>query len=34
MSAEDNKKVVLSFFENLTAGKAEAMLGQLADTAT
>lgn len=34
MSAEDNKKIVLSFFENLSAGKAEAMLGQLADTAT
>ena len=34
MSAEDNKKVVMSFFENFTAGKAEAALGQMADTAT
>ena len=34
MRAADAKKIVLSFFENLTAGKAEAMLGQLADTAT
>ena len=34
MSAEDNKKVVLSFFENFSAGKAEAALGQMADNAT
>ena len=34
MSAEDNKKVVLSFFENFSAGKTEVALGQMADTAT
>lgn len=34
MSAEDNKKVVLSFFENFSAGKVEAALGQMADNAT
>lgn len=34
MSAEDNKKIVLSFFENLSSGKAEAMLGLMADNAT
>ncbi|MBI3302160.1 MAG: nuclear transport factor 2 family protein [Deltaproteobacteria bacterium] len=34
MSAEDNKKVVLSFFENFSAGKAEAALGLMADNAT
>ena len=34
MSAEDNKKIVLSFFENLSSGKADAMLAMLADNAT
>ena len=34
MSAEDNKKVVLSFFENFSTGKAEAALAQMADNAT
>ena len=34
MSAEDNKKVVLSFFENFSAGKAEAALALMADNAT
>lgn len=34
MSAEENKKVVLSFFENFSAGKAAEALGQMADTAT
>ena len=34
MSAETNKKVVLSFFENFSAGKAEAALGLMADNAT
>lgn len=34
MSAEENKKIVLSFFENFSAGKAEAALAQMADTAT
>src|SRR5262245_56614746 len=34
MSAEDNKKFVLNFFENFSAGKAEAALGQMSDTAT
>jgi ketosteroid isomerase-like protein len=34
MSTEDNKKVVLSFFENLSAGKVDAMLGLMSDTST
>jgi hypothetical protein len=34
MSAEDNKKVVLSFFENFSAGKAETALALMADNAT
>jgi hypothetical protein len=34
MSAEANKKVVLGFFENFTAGKADAALGLMADNAT
>jgi ketosteroid isomerase-like protein len=34
MSAEDNKKIVLSFFENLSAGKAVEALGMLDDNAT
>jgi ketosteroid isomerase-like protein len=34
MSAEDNKKIVLSFFENLSSGKVEAMLALMADNAT
>jgi hypothetical protein len=34
MSAEDNKKIVLGFFENLSSGKAEAMLAMMADNAT
>jgi ketosteroid isomerase-like protein len=34
MSAEENKNVVLSFFENFSAGKVEAALAMLADTAT
>lgn len=34
MSAEDNKKIVLSFFENLSSGKAEAMLGMMSDNST
>ena len=34
MSAEENKKIVLGFFENFTAGKAEEALGAMADTAT
>lgn len=34
MSTEANKKLVLSFFENFSAGKADAFLAQIADTAT
>ena len=34
MSAEANKKVVLSFFENFSAGKAVEALGQMSDNAT
>src|SRR5688572_24926536 len=34
MSAEKNKNVVLSFFENFSAGKVDAALAMLADTAT
>jgi ketosteroid isomerase-like protein len=34
MSAEDNKKIVLSFFENFSAGKADAALALMADNAT
>jgi hypothetical protein len=34
MSAEENKNVVLSFFENFSAGKVDAALAMLADTAT
>jgi ketosteroid isomerase-like protein len=34
MSAEDNKKVVLGFFENMNAGNGAAVLGALADSAT
>src|SRR5438132_12996173 len=34
MSIEANKKLVLSFFENLSAGQFDAFLAQMADTAT
>lgn len=34
MSAEDNKKVVLGLFENMSAGNGPAVLGALADSAT
>jgi ketosteroid isomerase-like protein len=34
MSAEANKNVVLSFFENFSAGKIDAALALMADTAT
>ena len=34
MSAEANKQVVLSFFENFSAGKVDAALALMADTAT
>lgn len=34
MSAETNKKVVLNFFENFSAGKANAALALMADSAT
>jgi ketosteroid isomerase-like protein len=34
MSAEENKRIVLGFFENFSAGKAEAALGAMADNAT
>ncbi|HZO82142.1 MAG TPA: nuclear transport factor 2 family protein [Candidatus Binataceae bacterium] len=34
MSAEDNKKVVLGFFENMNVGNGAAVLGALADSAT
>lgn len=34
MSIEENKKIVLGFFENFSSGKAEAALAAMADTAT
>jgi uncharacterized protein len=34
MSAEDNKRFILGFFEDLTAGKGDAVLGAMADSAT
>ena len=34
MSAEENKKLVLGFFEDMSAGNAEAFLGAMADNAT
>ena len=34
MSAEANKQVVLGFFENFSAGKVDAALALMADTAT
>ncbi len=34
MSIEDNKRVILGFFENLSAGKGDAVMGTLADNAT
>jgi ketosteroid isomerase-like protein len=34
MSIEDNKRLVLGLFENLSAGKGDAVLGALADNAT
>ncbi len=34
MSVEDNKRLILGFFENLSAGKGEAVMGALADNAT
>jgi len=34
MSAEANKKVVLSYFENFSAGKVDAVLALVADSAT
>ena len=34
MGIEDNKRIVLGFFENLSAGNGEAVLGAMADTAT
>ncbi|MBF6569194.1 MAG: nuclear transport factor 2 family protein [Candidatus Binataceae bacterium] len=34
MSAEDNKRFILGFFEDLSAGKGEAVLGAMADSAT
>jgi uncharacterized protein len=34
MSAEDNKKIVLSFFENFSSGKMEQALALMADNAT
>jgi uncharacterized protein len=34
MSAEDNKKIVAKFFEDMSAGNGPAILGALADTAT
>lgn len=34
MSAETNKNVVLSFFENVSAGKVDAALALMAETAT
>jgi ketosteroid isomerase-like protein len=34
MSIEDNKQVVIAFFDNVTAGNAAGFLGALADDAT
>ena len=34
MGAEENKKLVLGFFEDMSAGNAEAFLGAMADNAT
>jgi len=34
MSIEENKRLILGFFENLSAGKGDAVLGALADNAT
>ena len=34
MSAEQNKSIVLGFFENLSAGKAEEVSAAMADNAT
>ena len=34
MSAEENKKIVLGFFENFSSGKMEQALGMMADNAT
>ena len=34
MSAEENKKIVLSFFENFSSGKMEPALAMMADNAT
>jgi ketosteroid isomerase-like protein len=34
MSAEENKRIILGFFENMSAGNGEAVLGALADSAT
>lgn len=34
MSAEENKKLVLGFIENMSAGNANAVVSALADTAT
>jgi hypothetical protein len=34
MSAEDNKKVVLAFFENFSSGKMQEALAMMADNAT
>ena len=34
MGAEENKRLVLGFFEDMSAGNAEAFLGAMADNAT
>ena len=34
MGIEENKRLVLGFFENLSAGNGEAVLGAMADSAT
>ena len=34
MSAEDNKRMILGFFEDLSAGRGDKVLGALADSAT
>jgi ketosteroid isomerase-like protein len=34
MGIEENKRTILGFFENLSAGNGEAVLGALADSAT
>src|SRR5215831_4675635 len=34
MSAEDNKKIVVSFFENFSSGKMEQALAMMSDNAT